>query len=175
MPRRLRQFPQRSTPANRSWAGGVETVYTVVPAASKILLSSFTLSNPGIDETVLRTVGLISIASDSVSASEAQIGAFGMIVVSTTALAVGITAIPSPVTDISDDGWFNFQAFANDQKLLSSVGLIADFSKEYIFDSKAKRVVSEGQAIAVVAENAHSATGLTIQASIRMLSMVRGT
>ena len=163
----------RRTP-NRNWTG-IEIEGTAVPAASKVLLASLTLSNPGIDETVLRTIGQFGVRSDQSSATEVQIGAVGMIVVSTTALATGITAIPSPITDIEDDGWFMFAAITNFFHIHSVAGYVVNQNVIQEFNSKAKRITHDGQAIALVAENSHATHGWTIDMVFRTLSMVRGT
>jgi len=172
MPRSFRRT--RSTP-NRTWAGINAATYTNVPAASKVLLGSFTLNNTGIDETVLRTVGSISIKSDQAAASEDQIGAFGLYVVSSRALAIGLTAIPGPVTNASEDGWFVWQGFAQTLEFVSAVGVEPGMATTYHFDSKAKRVVGTGMGIAIMVENIHASHAFDIAVPLRLLSMVRGT
>ncbi len=166
---------RRRTPSNKSWAGTAATAFVTVPAASKILLGSFSLSNPGIDETLLRVRGMFSFKSDQAANSEDQLGAVGMILVTDTALAVGITAIPSPVTDDDDDGWLVHQYFAQHFHNLSSVGFVNDLGKGYPFESKAKRIVHDGTSIAIVAENIHATHGISIALMFRVLSMVRGS
>ena len=171
-----RSYPRRSrsTP-NRTWAGINAAVFTNVPAATKVLLGSFTLNNNGIDETVLWTVGSIAIKSDQAAASEDQIGAFGLYVVSNRALAIGLSAIPGPVTNASEDGWFVWQGFAQSFEFASGVGVEAQMMTQYPFDSKAKRVVGTGMGIAIMVENAHATHGFDIGVPLRLLSMVRGT
>ena len=107
MPRRNLRFPRQSRP-NRGWAGVVSAAGVAVPAASKVLLGSFILVGE-VEETILRTVGQIGIVTDQTAASEDQLGAFGLATVSNVAFAIGITAIPGPVTEIEDDGWFVHQ------------------------------------------------------------------
>ncbi len=103
---------QQSQRPNRSWAAIVDAAETTVPAASKVLLGTFTPSVDGIDEVVLRTRGVLAVRSDQTAGSELQIGAFGMIVVTDTAAAAGAASIPSPATDADDDGWFVWLPFA---------------------------------------------------------------
>ncbi len=157
--------------SNRSWAGVASAVQTNVPAASKVLLGSFSPTVSG-DVTAIRTVGYISVASDNESGDELQIGAFGAIVVTDTALSTGITAIPGPVTDIADDGWFVYQAFAFEQVVDTAVGVIVPFSHMMTIDSKAKRIVEDGRAMALVVENAHASFGFDIMFSVRLLSLI---
>ena len=140
-----------------------------------MLVATFTLSNPGIDETVLRSVGGIAVRSDQLAADEFQEGAFGMIVVSDIAAAAGIASIPDPVSDIDDDGWFVYVPFQQAFTFSSAAGFDARGATWYPFDSRAKRKVEDGSTIAVVVANANSATGLQIGLGFRMLSMVTGT
>ncbi len=175
MPRRVpSRFQQRSARPNRSWAGSVSSAPTVVPAASKVLLATFTLNNPGIDETALRTVGGIAVATDNLAGTEDQLGAFGLIVVTDLAAAAGVASIPGPVTDASDDGWFVYVPFAQEWNGATASGR-AFTTQWYPFDSKAKRVVENGSTIALVVENAHATEGLNIYIALRLLSQVRGT
>ena len=164
---------RRSSPSNRAW-GGISDLANAIGGSSKVLLGSLTLSNPGIDETMLRVVGVLSVLSDQVAASEVQHGAFGMIVVTDTALAAGAASIPGPVTDIADDGWFVHVPFVNQFSLLSSVGFEGNSSTSRYFDFKSKRIVHDGQSIAIMVENI-GGTGFTFNTILRVLSMVRGT
>jgi len=147
-----------------------------VAANTKVLLATLTLSNPGIDETVLRNVGIISIQSDQSAATEQQIGAFGMIRVTDIAAAAGVASIPGPITDATDDGWFTYVPFSQAFQFKTGVGFQGgDFAASYQFDSKAKRRVEEGSLLAMVVENAHATNGLQITVVLRTLSMVTGT
>ena len=166
---------RRSSTSNKAWAGTVTATATTVPAASKVLVGGFSLSNPNIDETILRVVGALAVSSDQQAASELQLGGFGMILVSDAAVAVGITAIPGPVTDIADDGWFVYVPISQHMTFISAVGVLPEVAHIYQFDSRAKRRVQEGQQIAIVAENAHATHGFKLTTTLRMLSMITGT
>ena len=174
MARRFQRSNQRrsSTP-NRDWFGFVTTNRVTVSANSKVLLATFVLSNPGIDETVLRSVGMISVLTDAPAGGEQQIGSFVLGVFNNTAVAAGIASLPDPVTDVGDDSWFIYQAIAQNNLVNTAVGVVE--SVQYHFDSKAKRIVSNGFSIAVIAANAHATEGFTINVNLRMLAMVRGT
>ncbi len=171
---RNRRFPTRRSP-NRSWASFINTSFGNVPAASKVLLGSFGLSNPNIDETILRTVGQIATVSDQTIASEQQIGAFGMIVVNDRAITAGVASIPGPATDAGDDGWFVYVPFTNQMRFNSAIGVDEVGSFNVQFNSKAKRKVQEGFAIAVVVENIHATHGFNFNVVLRLLSMISGT
>ena len=138
-----------------------------VPAATKVLLTSLSLANPGIGETVRRTRGLLYIQSDQSASAEEQTGAMGFVVVTDLALAAGAASIPGPHTDSSDDGWFVWQPFmqAGLQQPLSAV-----HGTGYDFDSKAMRRVQEGSGIAVMVENSHATFGLEVLIGFGLLS-----
>ncbi len=172
MPTR-RNFARRSgARPNRTWAFVQPAAFTVIPAASKVLLATFTASNSGIDETVLRCIGGVSVASDQSGANEEQIGAVGIIMVTDLAGAAGIASIPGASTDADDDGWFCHQTFAQ----RGSNGVVPDAATYYPIDTKGKRILEgKGMLAAVVAENKHATHGLQLLLTIRLLSQVRGT
>ena len=159
-----RRFVARP-PRLLSWARSTPTTQTTVPAANKIFAASATLSNPGIDETVRRTRGGIWIQSDQSAAIENQLGALGAIVITDQAASVGITAIPDPITDASDDGWFIWLPFNQSGDL--SAGRTGYWHE---FDSKAMRKVSEGFQVAFVVANGSASNGLQFSLSFSLLA-----
>ncbi len=178
MPRpRGRNFSRRSSGPNRSWAALQSTAgdFVTVAPATKVLLGGFTLSNPNIDETILRTVGTLAVRSDQAAASESQVGAFGMIIVTDLAAAAGAASIPGPITDAADDGWFVYVPIVQRFEFASAVGSNPDQATQYHFDSKAKRKFAEGQQVAVMCENDGASFGLSIAFVLRLLSQVTGT
>ena len=174
MPVRRRAFPQRRSPPNRSWAALSSTAVVGVSTSTKVLVSSLSLSNPNIDETLLRNVGRILVKSDQVAATEVMIGAFGMIVVTDLAVAAGAASIPGPITDAADDGWLLYVPLVSDFTFVTAAGFSNTLSSVYDFDSKAKRKTGEGQKIAVMVENASASFQFQIALVMRTLSMVTG-
>ena len=168
---RPRTFARRLGRPNRGWAGFNSTGFTTVAASSKVLLTSSSPSNLGIDETILRTVGVICVKSDQQAQSEDQLGAFGFIRVTDVAAGIGITAVPGPVTDTGDDGWYVYVPFTNHFKFLTAAGVDTIGSNIIQFDSKAKRRVEDGTTLAVVVENASASHGFQIVFAFRCLSM----
>jgi len=149
--RRGPAFVRRRTP-NYTWAGIVNAAPVAVAAGAKVLLGTFALST-AFDETVTRVRGRADWTGVSVA------GALGMIVVSADAAAIGITAIPGPVSDIANDGWLLWVPFPD--------------STQQTFDSKAQRIVREGSVIAVVVENNHASTSMSIGLAMRVLGRFR--
>ena len=167
MPIRSRRgfAPRRTKRAAPAW-GHVEIIETTIAASSKVLLGSFILSNPPLGETVLRVRVRISVITDQTAAREAQLGAFGMIVVTDLAVAAGAASIPGPSTDGADDGWFLHQAIVGQNPLVTFGGV------HYDIDSKAMRKVEDGGAIAIMVENSAGAGvgGFKILTAVRLLA-----
>ncbi len=156
---------QRQRRRATDWSGLVSSAYTTLPASSAVLAGTFVLSNPGIGETIIRTVGVLSVASDQTAALEPQFGSLGMVVVTDAAGAAGIASIPDPVTEEDDDGWFLFVPF-----LQQLEGVTGPSSMLYSFDSRGKRRIEEGFQVAVVIANA-AAVGLKWALNFRVLAM----
>ncbi len=160
----------RRQPGRTNWGRSIAAAWVTVPAASKLLLTSFTLDNPGISETVRRTRGRFFFASDQAAAIEEISGAWGAVIVTDAAAAIGITAIPGAVTDRSDDNWYMWEPFGN--HLSNGIGgnVSAGVQQMVDFDSKAMRKVESGFQIAFVVENASASIGLRFSAGISLLS-----
>ena len=176
MPRRFHSS-QRGfrKPPNRGWAGTIPAAAFTVPAASKVLLGSFALDNDGIDETMLRVVGGVMVASDQTAADETQVGAIGMCIVTDAALAVGITALPDPVSEIEDDMWFMYLPFCRTLNVADATGTQPNFGEWFPFDQKAKRIVHTGSSIVLIGANVSATAGMNVLPILRLLTMVRGT
>ena len=151
---RRRQFTQqRPRRAPTAWSRTITPTPTNVPAATKILLTSLVLSNPGIQETLLRTRGVLGVLSDQVAAPEDQVGAVGIIRVTDLALATGAAAIPGPITERNDDGWVLWVPFLAARNATSLEMTTTEF------DSKAMRIIEEGFSLAIMVENASPTFG----------------
>ena len=142
---------------------------TLVPVGTKVLLASFVLSNPGINETVRRTRGRFFVNSDQATTNEMVLVAIGFVVVNDLALAAGAASLPGPISDASDDGWFVWEGVP----ILSAStdggsGSIVSGVQPIEFDSKAMRRVEEGFGIAVIAEA--SGVGAEVSMAVSLLS-----
>ena len=139
----------------------------MVAAGTKALLGGFSLSNPGIGETVRRTRGIVQLASDQMTTLETQAGALGLVVVTDIAFAAGAASIPGPVTEASDDGWFVWVPMTQRMEIAANPG-----NQIYDFDSKAMRRVEEGFTVAVMVENATASFGMRVSLAISMLTSI---
>ena len=158
---RSRSFSRGARPGG-TWARSVLTP-TAIGADTKVLRTTFALSNSGIGETIRRSVGHMYVRSDQVAATEDWRGAFGMIVVSDLAIAAGAASIPGPVTDANDDGWFVWQAFNGAQGIDSQLT-----GHVFTFDSRAMRRVEEGFTVAMMIEA--TGVGVLLGLSLSMYS-----
>ncbi len=166
---RGRVFVRDRRPSLTNWGRSVAVSFTTIAPGAKTLILAFA-NLAGINETVRRTRGVLSVRSDQSVAPEAQLGALGMVVVNDLAIAAGAASIPGPVTDASDDGWFVWVPFAQSGKFSS----VSNFGGErYVIDSKAMRKVEEGFQVAVMVENASASDGLEVACAISLLASRR--
>ena len=159
--------PKRQT----GWAASSDISAFTALAANTIVLDQ-TLTEAElihtVPATIVRTRGLLLVRSDQLGASEIPFGALGMSVVSEQARAVGVTAVPAPITDEDSDLFFVHQFWAVQNRFSSGVGF-SQSTTTYAFDSKAMRKVAEGDAVAVVMQNASALAGVDYVLKFRML------
>jgi len=158
--------PRARKEVNYTWSQFNTNTRVVVPTATKVLLGFFFLDT-AFEETVVRTRGTMMVITDQAGAGEDQIGALGFIRVTDRAIAAGAASIPGPMTDGDDDGWFLWVPVAAMQTVPN-----AGANNIIDFDSKAQRIVREGQQLAVMFENA-GPHGLSVVINLRALSRFR--
>ena len=145
------------------WLGGVVTKTLLSSASQAALLTTLNAAALALRPfTIVRTRGWWSFLTDNVTASEDQVAHYGEIVVSDQAVAIGVTAVPTPATD-NQSGFHVYDSAAQSSSLLSSVGLNPDMQPHrYQFDSKAMRKVEEGQDLISVVETDALSLGLSV-------------
>jgi len=79
----------------------------------------------------------LSIRSDQTGATEDQHAAYGAAVVSDQAVAVGVTAVPTPITDDFSDLWFVYERLIG--TFVTTGAGLTNKSYETVIDSKAMR------------------------------------
>ena len=129
---------------------------------------------PGLEGlTLVRTRGLVSLTLGSATGStDGFFGALGLIMVTDEALAAGVTAVPTPLSDENFDGWLWHSYF----DLRLSSGTLADgvngpgAHMRVEVDSKAMRKFSSGMTMIGVTEVVESGTAtMEVQSSLRCL------
>jgi len=87
-------------------------------------------------------------------------------VVSDQAVAIGITALPTPVTDNGSDLWYTYEWLLANATDLTDLAVGGVFKE---FDSRAMRKVEDGQDLIEVVESGTSTFGLNITTFQRTL------
>ncbi len=169
MPRYRRGIIRRSGPRREtSWLSIAATTTTLASGAA--LISSLNAAALALRPfTIVRTYLEIQISSDQASASEAQIGAVGMAVVSDQATAVGVTAVPTPTTEIGSDLFYLHQVCMSRMLLHTAVGVESPRGRIYSIDSKAMRKVNNDSDVILVGEADASQAGLIFDIMGRFL------
>ena len=137
--------------------GNVNQLYGVMNAAF-LALRPF---------TILRTRLELVFESDQAAVTERPSGAFGIIVVSSQAVAAGAASCPSPITNIDDD-FLVYQGLASPFVFLSSVGFQNGSNTNYVVDSKAMRKVGPNEELVLVT-HLRGALGGLLSSEGRML------
>jgi hypothetical protein len=95
-----------------------------------------------------------------------------MCVVSDQATAIGVTAVPTPVTDDGSDLFFVYERLVNDITLSSSGAGTGNFliaGRERIVDSKAMRKVEDGSDLILTTEGGPNNDGFVLTSYMRVL------
>ena len=118
--------------------------------------------------TIVRTRGFLFVGTDQDANTEVFHAAIGFAVVSSQALAIGITAVPTPETDRGSDLFFVYEEAGGMVRVSSAIGIfLGGVSKE--FDSRAMRKVEDGEDVALTIESSVINTGCQVLKSGRML------
>ena len=120
--------------------------------------------------TVVRTRGFFGIRSDQSATSESFDCALGYCVVSDQALAIGVTAVPTPFTDQGSDLFFVYEALMARFLFISGIGVDPQGMSQFMhYDSKAMRKVNDDSDLITVIENSGISSGVTVHHTARML------
>ncbi len=151
------------------WIGSADTdVFQALAAAGTILDSSLGAAALALRPfTVVRTRGTIAVKSDQTAADEEGVLGFALAKVSDQASSIGITAVPTPITDEASDLFFVYQFAWFSWQHVTSGGGISIMTTE--FESKAMRKVDIGEDIVTVVENASASFGVQFQVKFRIL------
>ena len=165
-------FIQRSGGARREtqWLELVATEVAISGASTAVFILSLSTAEKALRPfTIVRTHFNWHVRSDQLAATEEYQSAVGMCVVSDQASAIGVTAVPTPFTDLASDLWFVHSIMANQFIFVSAIDFEANSGISKDIDSKAMRKVEEGQDVAVVLENSSISAGSVIISAGRML------
>ncbi len=152
------------------WGDTTSVLQTLATAQTAVLTNSLSAAGLALRPfTVIRVRGRVIVRSDQTAGSEDQSVAVGFAVVSDQASAIGVTAVPTPITDAGSDLWLMYQMVKSAMIIASDTAIAVVGDVEV--DSRAMRKVEEGQdLIAVVESDVSGATaGLLVGTGYRFL------
>ena len=139
---------------------------TTMTAVGGTILSSLSAAGLALRPfTVVRTHMQVHILSDQSAATELYAAAYGHAIVSEQAVAIGITAVPTPVTDGGSDLWYVYQKLLGAGSQVNS----GQSGQGFSIDSRAMRKVEDGSDLINVIEFSAIGSGLIAMVSGRDL------
>ena len=152
------------------WFDVPESVNTLAAANSAVIVSTLATAAKNLRPfTIIRSRLNWHCRSDQTGALERYQVAMGLAVVSDQATAIGVTAVPTPFTDLFSDLWFLHQITAGNFTFVSGIGFDPVGGIEKDIDSKAMRKVEDGQDLVFVLENSAQSSGSTNITAGRLL------
>ena len=156
--------------ANDSLEAEIDGATTVVGTTKAAYSFGLGLTSPA--ATLVRTRGQLIVRVVTPAAGENMVrGAFGMIVVSSDAFAIGVTALPGPLSDSGND-WFLWVPFA-----LAFASTLTNHNSQYVaqinFDSRGMRKLKIGETLAPVLEFVSDVAGSTIDSCFSLRLQVK--
>ena len=172
--RRPGSFNSSSPRRQTSWTAGPGGIITQSATGKTLFGTGIVPTIEGLTIARLRGEAMFSMRSAG-SAADSWRGAVGMALVTDEAFAVGVTAVPGPLTDIDFDEWMWWSAF----QLTAAIGAVASDEPSYPLtqairipiDNKAMRKFPVGKTLVCVAE-ATEVGGTVFDASVLVRSLV---
>ncbi len=152
------------------WLDGIPVALTLGAASTAAITHTLTAVELALRPfTVMRTRGFWQIESDQNIATEPAQIAWGFAVVSDQAVGIGVTAVPTPFTDMESDLWFSYELLFNSFVFINGSGFQENAGLTGELDSKAMRKVEDGQDIVSVIETSAISQGAIVRVGFRML------
>jgi len=140
---------------------GIATVSSTLTAVGGVLQTSLAAASLALRPfTVVRTHVSWLLESDNAAGAERQICGYGHAVVSDQAVTVGVSAIPTPITDQGSDLWYVYALLMGAGNISGTMSQRSGFTGT--IDSRAMRKVEDGQDIVTVVEFDAVGAGLVI-------------
>ncbi len=118
--------------------------------------------------TIIRTYLNVLVHTDQGAATESWHTAVGLAVVSDQAAAIGVTAVPTPITDLGSDLWLLHRMQQGRIAFGDNTGF--DHIPHAVdYDSKAMRKINDDQDLVLVVEGAVTGNGATMSIQGRFL------
>ena len=155
------------------WIGAaVVTVESTLAAGTTVLDSSLSAAALALRPfTVIRTLGLLSVASDQTASTEQPFGALGILVVDDRAVAAGAGSIARPYSESFDSDFFMHQFWSTKTQVATAASITGNAYTQFLIDQRGQRKVSIGNDIVVMMQNNESGDAVVFQLSLRMLCL----
>ena len=172
---RSRGFTRGSHSSRRKtvWQEGPFGIASVSAAGTVFFTTGQTVQTGG--NTMIRTRGelvagltLVTTANDGFSRV-----AFGLGIVTAEAFAIGVTAMPSPLDDITWPGWFEFGTFGLFQPVAGDVADSLTAQIRIPIDSKAMRKLDQGTVLFGAIEVADEVGAATLTAKLNTRTLLK--
>ena len=149
----------------------IPPVSTALSAASTAVISHvFTTVELALRPfTIIRTRGVWHGRTDQTASDENWHLSLGAAVVSEQAVAIGVTAVPTPYTDQASDLFFLYELMISRFEFGTNVGFDHAVGIMLPFDTKAMRKVEDGQDVVITQETSSLSAGAVVTLSGRML------
>ena len=157
-----------------SWEPGPnDTGNTLAASGARLWTNGVVLTTGVTNTTIVRMRGVFHAICDTVAAgNDGYIGAIGIGIVSTAAFAAGIASVPTPLDEVTWEGWLYHRFF----DVRSVTATIADganaaaITQTFEIDSKAMRKFTSDQTLMGVIDVVETGTStVSYTADTRML------
>jgi len=167
---RSRSTRQGRTVSRRrtGWFAGVGGNASATFAASASSFQGSALGPFSDGTTIARIRGFLELILTSASAlGDGFHGAVGIGIVEDSAFAIGITAMPIPVTDSTWEGWMWHQYFS---LTAPTAAQVSENRQTFVVDSKAMRKIGSNETLVAITEATEvGASGLILRLNTRTL------
>jgi len=152
------------------WLGHTPTAVNLAAASTANLFGSLNAAAIALlPFTVIRSRGILSYGSDQTVASENFSAALGIAIVTQQASAIGVTAVPTPMTELDSDQFFVHQIMAGRFQFITGVGFHPQARTFLEYDSKAMRKVGQDDDLVLTLETSAVSAGMDILHAGRFL------
>jgi len=152
------------------WFTDTPTRTTMAAASTAVLVGSLNASALALRPfTVIRTVGYMHVKSDQTAVLEDYNASLGCAIVSDQATAIGVTAVPTPMTDNGSDLWYFYQHAIGSFIFIDGTSFDPVGGVGMKVESKGARKVQEGEDLVIVAETGSNSSGVVLAKLLRIL------
>ncbi len=153
-----------------TWIGAAWARSTIAAADTAVLSATGGTAITAITPlTIIRVRGFMALSSDQIVNTEAQELSMGMAVVTEQAIAIGVTAVPTPEVDRGSDAWFVYESISNQMFVSSAIGVLGPATVFRTYDSKAMRKVDNGFDLVQTIETGPNSAGAIFTDHFRVL------